>query len=710
MILLHPPTSLLVRFAAADETLGRWKQESLRRHLAACARCRATVGRARDVASLAPGLPAPEFDLDALRTRIERRDGERVLLATGSPAAAERQRRGHGGRFLAAAAGLLAAWLLWPGDRTLDASLTHGTLVADSLKAIPGASVPLTYTPSSELAGAESLVVRVTFHETPPRGQSFEGTAILRPGDAGTFRGTLALPQRAMLAVLAVASADGRVVDDNAGQPWELLARDREGRPLRDALFTQFVVRDRDDWEKGARIVKEMVKHHPDDIRAWRFDAGNAFDLAGKAGADSVRRIYQPQLERLDAHYRDRPATQDELWEMAMFASALDDTARTRFWRGRLQREFPKSGAAAQFRVWDISLAEPDPRRRLARFDALYEEVGGESLQLLYDAFDVATRLGDSASVARWGGRVLEGRPENAWWVAGEFVKVPGLRAEGLRRLRALVAEQPRLDDADWIAAYARGAATQRTAIRHQALMQQLAIGLRNAGDFRAAYDTVSRAAALGRNPRLTRLLADLALAAGDSAGAARAWAWLGVDSRTAPAAVDSAAAQLGPWMSGKRFEEWKRAAASALREEILVTAIRRKLGNPVLVRDESGREVALDDRAGNALAVYAFVSRWCAPSVDDLASLRATATRLEAHGVPVFVIVAEQPTAAVKASYAARGWTGPLYYDEAAHARRAFRSNGTPAYFVVATSDRTARFLARRANELLAQVSALAD
>jgi len=701
-MLFHPRISVLVRFAAGE----CGPAHVLRRHLETCPRCRGVVSRAREVSVAAAAMPTPAFDTERLWQRIETRRDEHVLLPTGALPAPRRWTRSW--HAVAAAASLVgAAYLVWPGDNTLQAGASYGTLIVDTLAVQPGRSVPVRYTPASRLASAESLVVRGTFFGEQPRSRPVEGTAVLRREASGLFGGALALPSALHVASLVVASPDGKYVDDNAGQPWEIVARDTAGRPLQAALDTWYVVRDREDWEKGYRIAKLMAHHYPDNPRGWRFDAYNEMALAGKVGIDSVRRAYHPRLVRLHELLRDQPSTSSQLWEMTMLAEQLGDTARTQFWRGRLMREFPMSTAAAQFRVWDIAAAEPDLRRRLARFDALYEQVGGESLQLVYDAFGDAITLGDSAAVARWGRRVMEGRPENSWWVGSEFAKVSGLRAEGLAMLRRVIREGRPLTSTDWPAAYARGIAKGQGDLQLQGMLQSHALGLLRAGQGVAAYDTIARAAALGRNPRLTHTLVEAALAIGDSGAAARAWAWMSADPKPQQAALDSLARRLGRHVTTPQIERWRADASRAYTEDLLATSFRRPLGNALRVRDERGREVVLDAQIQKSPIIVAFVSRWCAPSAEDLRSLAEMTVRLRAKGIAVYAVSAEQPTVPVKAAYARRGWTEPLYYDDAAHARRALRSTGTPAYFVIAP-DSTARFLARQAVDLIGMTEAL--
>jgi len=195
----------------------------------------------------------------------------------------------------------------------------------------------------------------------------------------------------------------------------------------------------------------------------------------------------------------------------------------------------------------------------------------------------------------------------------------------------------------------------------------------------------------------------------GDSAAAASAWAWLAADPRTAPAAPDSAGRRLGAWMTRPAYRDAVATARRALADEVLATAIRQPLRERIVLQTEDGSPVPLQQRQGARLTVVAFISRHCAPSLDDLASLDSVAQRLKADGIPTIAVVNEKPTAAVRNAYARRGWTGALHFDADGSASRGFRQNGTPAYYIVATEDATARFLARQGRDLLLQAAALA-
>ncbi|MBA3891679.1 MAG: hypothetical protein H0X64_14235 [Gemmatimonadaceae bacterium] len=406
MILFHPRHATLLRYAEDDAHRPR----GVRRHLESCARCRAVVTEIRGILAGASAIEPVHFDTDALWSRIHARQrlGERSLLpATSASARRPRRYLARGG--VAAAAAALLAYALFSSGSELQAGVSSGTLIADTLRAQPGSAISVRYIAPPAMASDANVVARITYLGEPPRTRPVDTLVTLSRTREGVFGGMLRIPEAAMVTRLTIESADGKATDDNHGRAWEIVSRDTAGRPLFLALFTQFASRGMGEWEKGYHIVKEMVRHYPDEPKGWRFHASQSLELAGPPGRDSVRAVFRPQYARLHAMYAAQPADSERAWEMSMFGSTIADTARSRFWRRRLLAEHPASPGATQFRVWDITESTPDPRRRIAAFDSLYAISGSAAAQLMYDAFSTAVTTGDSAIVARWGDRVLQG-------------------------------------------------------------------------------------------------------------------------------------------------------------------------------------------------------------------------------------------------------------------------------------------------------------
>src|SRR5205823_4484062 len=175
-------------------------------------------------------------------------------------------------------------------------------------------------------------------------------------------------------------------------------------RPLFEGLWIERAINARTNWERAAEVARDMERYYPENPGALRvaFNADHA--LAGSAGADSVARLWRPRIRALHESLANAPLDASSMWEFAMLASEAGDTGITRFWRDRMTREYPRDAGTIQQRVFAIfERSRGGDRGALGELDHLYEETGGQSLQLLANAFDLAVKTKDSASIARWG-------------------------------------------------------------------------------------------------------------------------------------------------------------------------------------------------------------------------------------------------------------------------------------------------------------------
>jgi thiol-disulfide isomerase/thioredoxin len=393
--------------------------------------------------------------------------------------------------------------------------------------------------------------------------------------------------------------------------------------------------------------------------------------------------------------------------QMVFFASAVRDTTRERYWQERAVHENPTDLATVQQRVFMVYDQQHSPETRLEAFERLWREAGGQSIQLGYDAFNLALRSGDATLVQRWGDRILASHPEAKALVGINYADIPVLRARGMDLIRAALRHltdstddrRPLEDDAArYRIAAARGG---------QGLLLALGKALLREGQSRAALDTLDKAIGLGWNVGVFRATAEAELAVGDSSMAARWLAFAAADPTSAPSAADSTRARLGARIGSARWTAWVDTASRELRQEILAAGERVRAVTDLGLVDTVGLEASIGKLAQDRPSVIAFVSRECPPSLAQLASLQIAANKLRNAGVPLLTIVREVPNAVVVRAFRSRGFALPLYFDTRGRASRALGQVGTPHYFVFDPLGGV-RFESRSPDEILRQVAAI--
>ena len=272
--------------------------------------------------------------------------------------------------------------------------------------------------------------------------------------------------------------------------------------------------------------------------------------------------------------------------------------------------------------------------------------------------------------------------------------------------LRQSLRELPPVPSAEWRSALRT--TTLHTPPRGQWQLLALGKALLADGAIGSARDTLQRAAALGWEAPTMRALGDAALAAGDTSEAMNAYAWAVADSRTSADRADTLRAKLGlPGQSAA----WTNAVSAG---RVLVggltlrTAVRRPFDASATYADLAGNRRSLKDVIRAPLSIVAFVSRHCAPSLTDVASLDRVTAALVQRGVPVLTLVGDEtPNSDAVATLAKHGFSGRLAFDDRGEVSRRMRQTGTPHYFVV-EDGKVIRYDARRAEDLLMLVETL--
>ena len=705
--LFHP------RFAAIESfALGHTNERDrvgLAGHLLDCALCQDRVRELRELRASTRGAYVPPVPA-GLRARVVA--GARAGSPGIIPSTAYERPRAHRLRgpwvAIIVAAAVIAFVLLVPG-RGLDAGPTAGTLRIMQRTSTPAPSFAVTYVPPVTFHASDRMVLKVRTYKA---GEYFVPIArdfTLTRATAGVLAADVTLPTGTVFAQYSVASADGNVVDDNDARGWEVTVRDSASRPLFQGLSIQRAVNALANWERSWAAAKAMLMYYPDNPASIRAAVSDEMQLAGPSRADSIVRLYGPRVEALHRKLTSAPLDATTMWEMAMLGSAIGDTVMVRQWRQRMMREYPTDAGTIQQRVFAVSGTGPTGEQRMRELDRIWEETGGQGVQLLANAFDLALQLGDSANIARWGERLLKfGGPYKSM-VPLRYAAIPAFRARGVELLRESLRSLPAIPATDWGAAL-RNAGVRGRSSGQPASWQLQALGraLFEAGHIEAARDTLSRAASLEWDARTLRSLGDANLAGGDSVGAMKAYAWAVADSRTPLPLSDTLRARLGSRAHGPTWDGKVSEGRALIAAQTLKTAIRRPFETRGTFSDASGARRTLANAIGKRVSVVAFVSPSCAPSLADLASLDAVATKLAPRDVPVIALVGdEKPSSTIVALLAKRGFKGPLGFDDRAEVSRSMRQAGTPTYFVV-EEGRLIRFSTHRAEDLMVLVEAL--
>ncbi|MEW5931831.1 MAG: TlpA disulfide reductase family protein, partial [Gemmatimonadota bacterium] len=555
----------------------------------------------------------------------------------------------------------------------------------------PGAVVRVSYRAGSLFAGEQRLRLRGRYLERgdlPVPGVGRQATvAELVRGDDGVFHGSLRFPDSVVYAALAVEDPAGSRVDSNGRKLWEMVVHGPDGRPLLESLLQREFDHQSRNWELSHENARQAARLYPERVAAWFNLFQNEKASFSGSAEDSARVRARARLAEFDRELRPRTDldVNGELGIMARFAHETGDTARYRYWRGRLLREAPNSIWGVQEQFFDIMAHEPP--RALARFDSLWSRLGPgtRSVFVLAVALPLAERTGDPEAIRHWAGRTLQHEfdPAVAEYVGAALARYPALREEGMALLRGRLRELERVDDA--VRPLEHGVAEERQARREEAgrVFASLGAALLESGRRGAALDTLARATETGWDAALFRQVAGLRLEAGDTAGAAMPLALAAADPMAGAALRDSARTLLGPRYGGAAWEARLAEARSEMRARLLPGATARRLPRELRLRDAEGRTVELREVAAGRPTFVAFWYRYCPPSAAQVPLLERVAATVRAQGHAV-VTVAEPLTPEFRRYLRERRLTLPTYEDPWEELEKALGKWGTPEYYVL--------------------------
>jgi hypothetical protein len=603
-----------------------------------------------------------------------------------------------------AASLIFVAWMVVHQQRSLDAGESVGELTLAPKVPLTPHTIAATYRPAASLASLDSVVVHAKLYSERRLFSPATVDYVLRR-NAQQFVGDIALPEDAGLSSFTIASPDGRHVDDNDGRAWEIVARDSANRPTFDGLHVQYAVHGNDDWERSLAAAKEMVRLYPDRPAGVRALFGASRELVGARAIDSLAAAFRPRVAELHRRYANVALDATTMWELTMLANGVRDTATSNYWLRRMEKEYPNDAGTIQLRVFAAFNLPVTDVERLGKLEALWKETGGQSVQLLANAFELATKIGDEAAIARWGDR-QSAFPGWSAAPAATYVRYSGLRGKGEDLLRASLKALKPVERTDWQTALRD---PSRLDMRAPGQWQLMALGdaLLLDGRPAAALDTLRRAATLAWNPATIARLGDAALAAGDTAEAARAYAWAVADRRTPAPRADSMRTRLGARAKSAEVDASIGEAKRILQGMALASTYRRRVANDdATFSTESGARRTLKDALPPGISIVAVVSLNCGPSRADMSKLEQLRVQAAAAGVSLIAFVEDTPRDATRGELASLGYTGNISFDDRNEVSRALRQYGTPQYFII--DNGVIRADSRRAADLIGVLDAV--
>ncbi|MFQ5689479.1 MAG: redoxin domain-containing protein [Gemmatimonadota bacterium] len=696
-----------------DEQCSAETANSVRAHLRECARCRNEVKFLRRLRDTARQIPSPRPPEGILERILERREsGERLLLPTEGPVHLP-----SSSPFRRAGIGVGMVLLLLAGFFILRPAAEAGAETSELKLAPPrptaGEEIQVAYRPSSRFAGRPGLSLRARYRrpEDGPETRSLRQTVVasLEKGEDGLFRGSFRLPPKVVYALFAVEDSAGEEVDAHGGRLWEILVRDRTGRPLLSALRQREL-----EWEEASEdlayeTARQIVEYYPNRADGWVDLFRLESRRSGGRALDSLRAVHLARLRALDRSAAQRAAVPpDEMAALAFYARFLGKREVAGRWARRLLREHPDHPQAVQLRVTElVRTLGKDPAALLEALERLWEDVGPAHDLLVLQGFRTALRSGRRVAILSWADRQVASLPWTGLRVATQLAGATGLREEGIERLRAEIARLAAAGDETRALYRSRVEGRMAREGRLRRVRATLAGVLEAAGRPEEALAVLDEALKGSWDAELFRHQADLRLALGDTAAALESLARAAADPAASAAFLDTVAAQVG-----RRFErEGLDAAVAAARREMadrtLARSVTRRPEGNALVEDGAGRPVALREMLRGRVGVVLFWSRFLPGATEALEELAQLGKRFPDDRVRTVAVTPEGPSAGLRAWLARSGQETRVRYDVNRGAARALGARGSPL-FVVLDARGFIRFADAEPEELAVDVAAL--
>ena len=585
---------------------------------------------------------------------------------------------------------------------------TAGVLELSPTLPQPGDRVSAVYEPADHLGTPAAVALRARLRT--PGGGAYDQEADTRTvatlhRDAdGRYRGTFALPDSVVLALLAVASVDGSVVDTNTRQGWVLYARAPGGAPLRAALEAHVAEVEGYDSRTTIDVARRLAAAEPDDPSAW--GPITKYSVLNPEGNGEPVDTLVARMVAFDRALRDAadpdPDRVHGLRRMARALGAVGGGPILDHWDEWVLEHAPAHPETVALRTFQAYLDHSaDPAAQLDAFGEIWAGAGPGG-QLTELGFSAAVESGDSHAARIWADRFREDRPTAfvRQRVARGLASLLDTRAEGLRLMRDEV-ERTLSTPADHRDLF-ETVADHQASTKEDAAWVQLDLGsaLFQAGDAEAAVAPLRDASSVKSMPEVFDLLSRAHLATGDTLAAARARAFVAAAGGDDP----ETAVRLVP---DGRWREFVESARSELVARAARSAGDDALPENIRLTTAGGEPVTLNEVIEGGAALVALHSRNCGFCVRDMPRLDELRRALEPDGVGVVVVTRDERSPAVVDSFRERGYTGPLHFDTADGVASAFQTSLVPQYFLV-DSDGIVRYPFTSLDQIPAQVDAL--
>ncbi|MBA3673209.1 MAG: hypothetical protein H0W68_14455 [Gemmatimonadaceae bacterium] len=257
--------------------------------------------------------------------------------------------------------------------------------------------------------------------------RSLDSLATLRRATDGSFQARLTLPMNFLGLQLAVSDSTGEQHDSDGGRPWLAIGGAADGRPSLAALlaaatdypqaFNWWSVHDRQGVDPADSLRRYFASHPAGwAYRGHASDKGSAFERL-MAYFQSGERKYTQFYETL---WPRRSVDAEQLFDMTVFARAIQEPGENFRWARRLAAEHPEDERAFPVllgAVHGLELVGIDARDSLRTVLPLLDRAYpfADRTQFRgYDPYDlggILNRLADSSTRATWASRV----PAPAW-------------------------------------------------------------------------------------------------------------------------------------------------------------------------------------------------------------------------------------------------------------------------------------------------------
>jgi len=700
--MVHPSVTDLL--AVAEGTPMR-DRTSVLDHAAECEGCGALL------IALAPDPNA--FATNTGPTPSPREKTTPQHLATFDRSRSARRRRVTA--WLAAAASVAAIVTAAITTRPVSATTAVGTLQFSPAQPIPGERIEVVF--RGGLLGSLPRLrlradIRTRDEDYPEWTLPKRVVANLVRRSDGTYRGDFILPRDARYAVFVVEDTIGSAVDANGGRLWELFAYDStRTRPTLQALLQKahvFYARNRAVSHEAARLMRTQ---YPDSPKARETALLYEQELVGPVGRDSVQALERSAFRTLDVRLRSvRDASEDVVAGMLQYAETVDDSLAVKYWSTRLENDHPKSRVLAMGRMWKALQGTSERDERLRRLDTLWNTDTINRAALSLQGFVIASQSRDASALKTWGERLLPFGPPGYFEspIGGAYAETPALAGTGAAMMRNQLARFGVVSDSTRPLGLTVAQAQREHSQFVASTLLSLGRALRNVGREAAAADTLAVATRMTWRSDLYGELSDLHLAIGDTIQSARAAAFASADPSISAKQRDGWRARFARFEKSGEWAVWERAASDSMRARLAANGVRRHLPGIVRLVDAEGKEQSLESLVGGQPTVFAFWSRWCGGSLQELPELQRVSGELARIGVRLVAVTTDNVDASLMAWMRERRYSFPVFQDKRGEAGAAFQPYGTPDHILVDGAG-VVRFERLRARELPAYGALLA-